>query len=155
MGHRRTLIQKGALTGFQSKLNLYCLTREDAQNTPDGDKVALFQLLTPLFYRSKLLGGVIEVPSAPNPFITDLGSIPRALWSFLSPDDYDISYPSVVHDYLYDKYGDLSDQPNLAVKKVDRETADKVLREAMASVGAPRWKQFVVYEAVRNFGPKW
>ena len=101
---RHTLIQKGETTGFQSKLNLYCLTREEARKTKYGDSAPLFQMLTPLFYRSKILDGVIEIPSAPDPFITDLGSIPQAFWTFfMSPDDYDISYPSVVHDYIYDQ----------------------------------------------------
>jgi hypothetical protein len=155
---KATLIQEGATTGFRSKLNLYCLTREDARHTSYGDKVPVFQLLDPFRYQSKLLGGIIDVPSPknPNPFYTDLGSIPWWLWSvFMSPDDYDISYPSVIHDYLYQQKGDLSGQPNLTEKKVDRKTADMVLQEAMASVGAPQWKQDLVYTAVRGFGPKW
>jgi len=155
---RHTLIRKGAASGFLSKLNLYCLTREDAQQTVYGDEVPVFQVLTPLFYQSELLGGVIQVP-APldfNPFYTDLGSIPWWLWSFfMSPDDYDISYPSVVHDYLYQKKGKLSGQPNLSEKSVDRKMADMVLREAMESVGASKSKRNKVYDAVRLFGPKW
>jgi hypothetical protein len=36
---------------------------------------------------------------------------------------------------------------------VDREMADRVLREAMAAVGASGFRQTVVYNIVRNFGP--
>ncbi len=110
-----------------------------------------FELITPLQYRSTLLGGIIDVP---KDFLTDLGSIPRAIWWWLSPDDYDISYPSVVHDYIYKQKGDLSAQ-QLPQKRVDRETADRVLREAMAAVGASNFRQGIVYNAVRTFGPRW
>jgi hypothetical protein len=33
--------------------------------------------------------------------------------------------------------------------------ADRVLREAMAAVGASNFRQSIVYNAVRNFGPRW
>jgi hypothetical protein len=72
----------------------------------------------------------------------------------LSPDDYDISYPSVVHDYIYKQRGDVSSQ-QLPQKRVDRETADRVLCEAMAAVGASNFRQGIVYNAVRTFGPRW
>lgn len=112
----------------------------------------LFKLITSLQYQSTLLlGGIIEIP---KDFLTDLGSIPRAVWWWLSPDDYDISYPSVVHDYIYKQKGDLSTQ-QLPQKRVDREMADRVLREAMAAVGASGFRQTVVYNTVRNFGPRW
>jgi hypothetical protein len=77
-----------------------------------------------------------------------------AVWWWLSPDDYDISYLSVVHDYIYKQRGDLSSQ-QLPQKRVDRETVDRVLREAMAAVGASNFRQGIVYNAVRNFGPRW
>jgi hypothetical protein len=77
-----------------------------------------------------------------------------AVWWWLSPDDYDISYPSVVHDYIYKQRGDLSSQ-QLPQKRVDRETVDRVLREAMAAVGASNFRQGIVYNAVRTFGPRW
>jgi len=102
-------------------------------------------------YQSTLLGGIIEIQ---KDFLTDLGSIPQAVWWWLSPDDYDISYPSVIHDYIYNHKGDLTSQ-QLPQKRVDRETADHVLREAMAAVGASNFRQGIVYNAVRNFGPRW
>jgi hypothetical protein len=136
---------------FLSELNLWCLSRQEAIRATGNADTPYFELITPLQYQSTLLGGIIEVP---KDFLTDLGSIPRAVWWWLSPDDYDISYPSVVHDYIYKQKGDLSAQ-QLPQKRVDRETADSVLREAMAAVGASNFRQGVVYNAVRNFGPRW
>lgn len=61
---------------------------------------------------------------------------------------------AVAHDYIYKQKGDLSSQ-QLPQKRVDRETADRVLREAMAAVGASNFRQNIVYNAVQNFGPRW
>jgi hypothetical protein len=152
---KHTLIRPGIPNGFLLKLELYCLTREDARTIMGNDDVPYFQLLQSFSYQSEILGGVIVVPSNPKPFITDLGTIPRLVWSWLSPDDYDISYPSVIHDYLYKMKGDLRTQVGLKHEKINRKTADDVLKEAMASVGASGFRQFVVYQAVRNFGPRW
>jgi len=136
---------------FLNELNLWCLSRQEAIAATGNANSPYFKLITPLQYRSTLLGGIIEVP---KDFLSDLGSIPRTVWWWLSPDDYDISYPSVVHDYIYKQKGDLSAQ-QLPQKRVDRETADRVLREAMAAVGASGFRQTVVYNAVRTFGPRW
>jgi hypothetical protein len=136
---------------FLSELNLWCLSREEAIAATGNADRPYFKLITPFRYESTLLGGIIEIPTD---FLTDLGSIPRAVWWWLSPDDYEISYPSVVHDYIYKQKGDVSSQP-LPQKRVDRETADRVLREAMAAVGASAFRQSVVYNAVRDFGPRW
>jgi uncharacterized protein DUF1353 len=136
---------------FLSELDLWCLSRQEAIAKMGNADTPYFQLMTPLQYRSTLLGGIIEIPGG---FLTDLGSIPRAVWWWLSPDDYDISYPSVVHDYIYKQNGDLSAQ-QLPQKQVNRETADRVLREAMEAVGASNFRQSVVYNAVRTFGRHW
>jgi Protein of unknown function (DUF1353) len=136
---------------FLSELNLWCLSREEAIRAMGNADTPYFKPITPLQYQSTLLDGIIEIP---KDFLTDLGSIPRAVCWWLSPDDYDISYPSVVHDYIYNQKGDLSAQ-QLSQKRVDRETADRVLREAMTAVGASTFRQGSVYNAVRNFGPRW
>jgi len=136
---------------FLGELNLWCLSRQEAIAATGNANSPYFKLITSLQYQSTLLGGIIEIP---KDFLTDLGSIPRAVWWWLSPDDYDISYPSVVHDYIYKQKGDLSAQ-QLPQKRVDREMADRVLREAMAAVGASGFRQTVVYNTVRNFGPRW
>ena len=72
---------------FLSELKLWCLTREEAIAATGNADTPYFKLTMPLQYRSTLLGGIIEIPTT---FLTDLGSIPRAVWWWLSPDDYDI-----------------------------------------------------------------
>jgi len=133
---------------FLDELNLWCLSRQEAIAATGNADRPYFKLITPLQYQSTFLGGIIEIPK------DFLGSIPRAVWWWLSPDDYDISYPSVVHDYIYKQKGDLSAQQR-PQKRVDRETADRVLREAMAAVGASNFRQGIVYNAIRNFGARW
>jgi len=91
---------------FLSELNLWCLSRQEAIAATGNANCPYFQLITPLQYRSTLLGGIIEIP---KDFLTDLGSIPRAVWWWLSPDDYDISYPSTVHDYIYKQKQSIGD----------------------------------------------
>jgi hypothetical protein len=137
---------------FRTPLELRCLSRREAEETVLNPETPYFRILTPFLYDSALLGGTLEVPVH---FLTDLGSIPRVLWWWLSPDDYDISYPSVVHDYLYKRKGNLTGQTGLTVHRIDRKTADCVLKEAMASVGASPFRREAVFWAVRTFGPRW
>ena len=110
---------------FLSELNLWCLSRQEAIAATGNAKSPYFNLITPLQYQSTLLDGIIKVP---KDFLTDLGSIPRTVWWWLSPDDYDISYPSVVHDYIYKQKGDLSAQ-QLPQKRVDREAAIRAVTD--------------------------
>jgi hypothetical protein len=137
---------------FRTPLELRCLSSKEAEQNVPNPESPYFRVLTPLRYQSNILGGIVEVPVD---FLTDLGSIPRLLWWWLSPDDYDISYPSVVHDYLYKMKGDLTSQLGITVRQINRETADRVLKEAMASVGASGFHQSAVFFAVRTFGPRW
>ena len=81
----------------------------------------------------------IEVPEF---FETDFASIPKIFWNILDPEEPCILFPSLIHDFLYSK-GD---------KAYSRKNADIVLRSAMNYCGAPKWKSFLVYYAVRIFG---
>jgi hypothetical protein len=69
---------------------------------------------------------------------TDFASIPRGLWSLFPKDDY--AQAAVIHDWAYQ------------TKALTRATADAVFKEGLAVLGAPRWKQWVLYLAVRAFG---
>lgn len=95
-----------------------------------------YHLTAPFVYQSDLLGRV-EVPVD---FKTDFASIPRIAWRYLDPEDPCICYPSVVHDYLY------------SAQQCSRETADKVLAEAMQVAGARIDQRAVAYRMVRLFG---
>lgn len=106
-------------------------------------EVQVYELSTGLTYISEKFG-TIYVPVG---FQTDFASIPRIVWSWMSPEDTCILYPSLVHDYLYSLGGKM---PN--GRTYTREEVDQILREAMARCGA-RWdQQQIVFRAVRLFG---
>lgn len=81
----------------------------------------------------------IHVPAGRE---TDFASIPRALWRWMSPTDWRIGKPAIVHDELYRN-------PALLVT---RQEADAELREAMKCVGANAFDRNAVYWAVRAGG---
>ena len=80
---------------------------------------------------------IIEVPVG---FITDGASIPKIFQNILSPwGDY--GKCAVLHDFLY-RYGQLGSQ----------KASDQLLLEAMEVAGVEKWKQFVIYRALRIGG---
>jgi hypothetical protein len=87
--------------------------------------------------------GPIEVPEG---MPTDFASIPRIVWTYLSPEDPAILFASIVHDYLYSVGGVTMDE------KFTREEADEILREAMLASGARSTQAEVVHKCVRFFG---
>lgn len=75
----------------------------------------------------------------PSGFVTDFASIPRALWSRISPvDDYKLA--AVVHDYLY------------WYQPCERGEADNLLAIAMAEEGVAFSDRAAVYAGVRAGG---
>lgn len=79
---------------------------------------------------------VIRIPSGT---VTDLASVPRALWSIFPPHGR-YAKAAIVHDYLY---------ANAIGTKAG---ADRVFYEAMAVLGVPIWRRKLMYLAVRLFG---
>ena len=73
---------------------------------------------------------------------TDLGSIPRALSSIVSGNDvWNIAY--ILHDQWCNE------------KWLNSDLASELLYAACVRFGCPSWKAFIIYESVKNFGPKW
>lgn len=107
-----------------------------------GKGKQLYTVLEPFFYVSKRFG-TIEVPPG---FMTDFASVPRPVWSYISPEDPVILYGSVVHDFLYSTRG------GRGTPRFSREEADEVLREAMLASCARTTQAWVVFRAVRLFG---
>lgn len=103
----------------------------------------LYELQGAFRYRSPAFGDVV----VPAGYVTDFASVPRPVWSYLSPEDPVILFPSLVHDYLYTQRGDLGGRAAL-----DRRQCDVVLREAMLSCGARPTQAWVVFAAVRAGG---
>jgi len=100
------------------------------------DEPATWRLNEPLVYQSDVAGQTFTVPAG---FVTDLASTPRI------PFVYELAggvanMASVVHDAIYQNHW------------VDRETADKVLREASAVTGVASWRATLMYWGVRLGG---
>jgi hypothetical protein len=83
---------------------------------------ALWLLLSPLIYKSDVLGCIIEVPEG---FVTDFASVPRVPFAYMVWGDR-AHHESVVHDYLYR----LDSEP-----MVTKHQADLVFKEAMQCRG--------------------
>ena len=83
--------------------------------------------------------------TVPVGFKTDLASIPKFLWAYLSP--WEIARAAVVHDYLYWQLGD-------KYTKAERKHADDVFRNGMRHAVPPisKIKARLAYRAVRTFG---
>ena len=78
----------------------------------------------------------IDVPAG---YVTDLASVPRALWTVFPPHGR-YAKAAIVHDYLYSN----------AIGS--KRWADKVFLEAMGVLDVPKWRKWVMYFAVRLFG---
>lgn len=95
-----------------------------------------WRLMAPLVYESDLLGKTITVPVG---FVTDFASVPRVLGV------YDLvggrcNKAATLHDFAY------------TTQFVDRETADKLLREAIRASGYGAVTAAIFYAAVRSGG---
>lgn len=112
-----------------------------------------------LWGRTKIFGDVTAF-KIPTGFKTDLASIPRIFWAFISPLDYVIQVPAVIHDFLYKTHKPwvytLENKKLRFRRKIQftRKQADMVLREKMKSFGAGIIKRNLVYLMVRIGGWK-
>lgn len=88
------------------------------------------------FTYNSYIGGKIVVPAM---FITDFGSIPREFWNLLPPwGKYGPA--TIVHDYLY------------VYRPFTRDQADRILREAMVTLGVDHITSEIIYKGVELFG---
>lgn len=102
--------------------------------TPVGDG-RNWELDAPLEY----VPGNAAMITVPAGFVTDLASVPQIFWNILPPFGiYDNA--AVLHDWLYRNH------------RFTRRRCDWLLLEAMAELGTPLWKRWVIYGAVRAFG---
>ena len=95
-------------------------------------------------------------------FVTDLASVPRAIWWLISP--WDIARAAIIHDLLYlrirqyrAKYenpDDVNINRTVNIYKTAKKAADKVFLMAMkdAEPSVPKWKIYSAYWAVVLFG---
>lgn len=96
-----------------------------------------------------------EVITAPAGMRTDLGSIPRAVWSWGFAPNGPGSKAYVIHDFLYATAGTcmwMGEVRRTRPKPYSRAEADAILREALAVLGVPLWKRMAIWAAVRAGG---
>lgn len=118
-------------SAFRSGLFFEDLSHEDAA----GNKIRL-KLVSPLVYDSAILGYQVIAPAG---FVTDLGSVPQALWNIVPPiGRADGGY--VIHDWLYQN------------GKTTRKQADDVLREALEVRQVRKSLRMVIWLGVRAGG---
>ncbi len=96
-------------------------------------------------YKWQLLSDVVyhvgasdsnNIITAPKGSVTDLASVPRALWSIFPPHGK-YAKAAIIHDYLY---------TNAIGTKA---YADQVFLEAMKVLKVPKWRRTLMYLAVK------
>tara|TARA_R110001592_G_scaffold26326_6_gene98687 strand:+ start:1541 stop:2035 length:495 start_codon:yes stop_codon:yes gene_type:complete len=94
--------------------------------------------------------------TVPNGFVTDLASVPRAMWWLIAP--FDVARAAIIHDLLYKtirqyrwKHGTEQDSSLVKTAKI---AADKVFLLGMkdAEPKIPGWKSYLSWKAVDLFG---
>lgn len=105
----------------------------------DSRGSGIWQLTSPFVYTSDVLDTVLVVPAF---FVTDFASVPRLpiAYSIVGNTSHEAA---VLHDWLY--------SPKCK-EPCDRAQADAVLYEAALISGAPKWKAYLIWLAVRLFG---
>jgi hypothetical protein len=116
-----------------------------------------FKVLRQFGYRDPRYEGPFVVPDDVEEFSTDLASIP-ALFVWLVPGLGSHLPAVVLHDALVVPPGC---PPTHIGPPVDREEADRILRDAMASLGTPRIRRWLMWTGVMlatawsTLSPRW
>lgn len=90
----------------------------------------------------------------PKGFVTDLASVPWPATLFI-PKSGAYNPAAVIHDYLYQKKGNLIvyDKAGVAWPKIySLKECDDIFLEAMIALGVNKIKAKIMYTAVRVFG---
>jgi hypothetical protein len=97
-----------------------------------------------------------ETITVPKGFVTDLASVPRALWAFIAP--FDVARAAIVHDLLYKTIRQyrwkMKDKEDKELVKKAKIASDKVFLLGMhdAEPKIPGWKSYSSWKAVDLFG---
>ena len=93
-----------------------------------------------------------ETITVPKGFVTDLASVPRALWAFIAP--FDVARAAIVHDLLYKTIRQyrwkMKDKEDKELVKKAKIASDKVFLLGMhdAEPKIPGWKSYSSWKAV-------
>ena len=94
--------------------------------------------------------------TVPIGFVTDLASVPRAMWWLIAP--FDIARAAIIHDLLYKTIRQyrwkIGTDKDMEVVKAAKSAADKVFLLGMkdAEPKIPGWKTYLSWKAVDLFG---
>lgn len=118
--------------------------------TPDNMKESDIELLKEVGVNINVKGKI----TCKKGMQTDLASVPRACWAFISP--WDVARAAVIHDHIYAALRDYSSKEDHDINKwgLARGLADDVFLMGMNSAepAVPCWKKFFSYYSVRAFG---
>lgn len=111
---------------------------------------SVWETLTPFQYDVSSLGSGITA-YVPKGFFTDLGTIPRIVWSYISP--MECAQCFVLHDWLTENqylvfHQDSGKQENIPVSRV---RVDDILLESMVVMDVPALKRVAIYKAVSAY----
>jgi hypothetical protein len=103
------------------------------------------------------------VVTIPKEYVTDMASVPRAIWAFIAP--FDVARAAVVHDIAYEKinttYNNIKESASAKEgpqtkkeREAYRKIADDLFLEGMnaSEPAIAGWKKYACYYAVRVFG---
>lgn len=85
--------------------------------------------------------GSFTTLTIPARFPTDLASIPRWLWPIIAPTRSDLMMAAILHDYLYGAHTGFT-----------RYQIDVIFLQSLLESGAPKFRAYEMYFAVRIFG---
>ena len=97
-----------------------------------------------------------ETITVPTGFVTDLASVPRAMWAFIAP--FDVARAAIIHDLLYKSIRQyrwkMKDKEDKQLIKEAKIASDKVFKLAMkdADPKISGWKIYSSWKAVDLFG---
>lgn len=114
------------------------------------DDGRLWRVVEPFrYYLAWPVGGpeawFVDIPAN---LITDFASVPRAAWAIVNPVGK-IGKPAVVHDKLYTAPVVHNERTSRAITRAE---ADRILHDAMVSVGVPGWERGLVGSLLSAFG---
>ena len=94
--------------------------------------------------------------TVPVGFVTDLASVPRAMWWAIAP--FDVARAAIIHDLLYKTIRqyrhNMQDKQDDALVKAAKKASDMVFYHGMndAEPSVPKWKKYSAWKAVDLFG---
>jgi len=136
---------------IREKIN-FVIDRSTASEIPDVvireiDTSGNYELMEDYTYTAGANYKII----AKSGFIFDRASVPRIFWVIISKDELSNVAP-VFHDLLYEYRGVLPKDQVIEYREFTRARADELFYEIMIKRRVTKWRAYLAYLAVKNFG---